>query len=187
MTKAIEPRTERLQLRQWSIKDREAFAEMNADPRVMRFFSSPLTREQSDALAERCQMFIEERGWGFWATELTETRQFIGFVGLHIPAADLPFSPCMEIGWRLAYPYWGKGYATEAAREPLRIGFKELHVPEILSFTAIENMRSRAVMERIGMEKQDLIFDHPEVPQGSPLRKHCLYKLTNEKWRKNDV
>jgi RimJ/RimL family protein N-acetyltransferase/uncharacterized protein (DUF1330 family) len=174
----IEPATPRLQLRQWRSSDRAPFAELNRDPRVMEFFPSPLTREQSDAMADRCEALIRERGWGFWAIELKASRSFIGFVGLHIPAAQLPFSPCTEVGWRLAFEHWGHGYATEAARAALHVGFELLALEEIVSFTTVANLRSRAVMERLGM-KESGFFEHPGVPVGSPLRNHCLYRVRN--------
>jgi RimJ/RimL family protein N-acetyltransferase len=179
MTELIEIETERLRLRQWQAADREPFAALNADPRVMEFFPSPLTRRDSDALADRCQSLIEERGWGFWAAELKNTRAFIGFVGLHTPAAELPFSPCVEIGWRLAFQHWGQGLATEAATQALRIGFDVLGLQEIVSFTALVNRRSRAVMERLGMRESGT-FEHPQAPKSSPLRQHCLYRLSAE-------
>lgn len=96
--------------------DRDPFAALNSDPRVMEFFPTPLTRAESDAMADRCESLIHECGWGFWAAELKTNGRFIGFVGLHTPSAQLPFSPCVEIGWRLAYEHWGKGLASEAAR-----------------------------------------------------------------------
>jgi putative phosphoesterase len=175
MPDLIEPSTARLLLRQWRSSDREPFAALNGDPRVMEFFPSILTRPESDALADRCEAFIAERGWGFWAVELKEDRRLMGFVGLHTPT-ELPFSPCTEIGWRLAVDYWGHGFATEAAREALRVGFEVLGLEEIVSFTAVGNRRSRAVMERLGMTDSGL-FEHPRVPVGSPLRAHCLYRL----------
>src|SRR6185295_1238612 len=108
---------------------------------------------------------------------------FIGFIGLQPPGAQLPCSPCVEIGWRLARAYWGKGYATEGARESLRAGFEQIGLEEIVSFTALHNRRSRAVMERIGMvEDAAGAFDHPSVPEGSPVRAHCLYRLGRERW-----
>src|SRR5687767_6508609 len=128
MAELIEFETERLRLRQWQANDREAFAALNADPKVTEYFPFPIDRTASDAMVDRCQSLIAERGWGFWAAELKQTAQFIGFVGLHIPAAELPFSPCVEIGWRLAFQYWGKGYATEAALGSLRIGFERLNL-----------------------------------------------------------
>jgi RimJ/RimL family protein N-acetyltransferase len=176
MTELIEPTTARLLLRQWRSSDRSPFAELNADPRVMEFFPSLLTREESDAMADRCEALINERGWGFWAVELKADRSFIGFVGLHIPAARLPFSPCTEVAWRLAFDYWGHGFATEAAQQALRIGFEVLKLEQIVSFTVVANRRSRAVMERLGM-KESGSFQHPSVPVGSPFREHCLYRL----------
>jgi RimJ/RimL family protein N-acetyltransferase len=176
MTELIEPTTARLVLRQWRSSDRSPFAALNADPRVMEFFPSPLTREQSDAMADRCESLIDERGWGLWAVELKADRSFIGFVGLHIPDARLPFAPCTEIGWRLAFDYWRHGFATEAAREALRVGFEVLALEEIVSFTVVANSRSRAVMERLGM-KESGSFEHPSLPVGHSLSEHCLYRL----------
>jgi len=182
MAETIEFETERLRLRQWITADREPFAALNAEPKVMEFFPAPLERAASDALASRCESLIAERGWGFWAAETKVTRQFIGFVGLHIPVAELPFSPCVEIGWRLASPYWGKGYATEAARAALQVGFELLGLPEIVSFASLHNRRSRAVMERLGMRETAEIFEHPHIPVGNSLCKHCLYRLSSEEW-----
>ena len=175
MPRLIEPATARLHLRQWRSSDREPFAQLNADPRVMEFFPSTLTREQSDALADRCESFINDHGWGLWAVELKTEDSFIGFVGLNIPAAQLPFSPCVEIGWRLAFDYWGHGFATEAAEKALRVGFEVIELREIVSFTAVINRRSRAVMERLRMT-QSAGFEHPNVPVGNALREHCLYR-----------
>ncbi len=172
--------TPRLRLRQWTAADRESFAALNADPEVMRHFPAPLTRAQSDAMAARIEALIAGRGWGFWAADSLEdgVPRFMGFVGLHTPAPDLPFSPCVEIGWRLARPFWGRGLATEAARLALRAGFEELDLEEIVSFTAVGNQRSRAVMRRLGMrECPHEAFDHPALPAGHPLRTHCLYRL----------
>lgn len=181
MTQLIELQTERLCLRQWRPADRAALAALSSDPRVMEYLSEPLTRAASDAMADRFQSLIAERGWGFWAAEHRATRELIGFVGLHTPALALPFAPCVEIGWRLAAPYWGKGLATEAAKEALRAGFETLELPEIVAFTALGNVRSRAVMQRLGMREAGT-FDHPHVPEGSPLRLHCLYRLQREQW-----
>jgi len=177
MTELIEFETERLRLRQWTPADRTPFAALNSDPRVMEFFHSRLTRAESDAMADRCQSLIEERGWGFWATETKATHEFIGFVGLHIPSAELPFSPCVEVGWRLAFQYWGKGFASEAAKGALRVAFQSLALPEVVSFTTIHNRRSRAVMERLGMQESG-IFEHPQVPESNALRLHCLYRIS---------
>ncbi len=176
MTEPMEFETQRILLRQWKPTDRAPFAALNSDPRVMEFFPAPLSRAESDMTADRCESLIHERGWGFWAAELKESGAFIGFVGLHIPSAQLPFFPCVEVGWRLAFQHWGKGFATEAARGALQIGFATLGFQEIVSFTAVGNRRSRAVMERLNMRESGT-FEHPLVPDGSSLRLHCLYRL----------
>lgn len=183
MNKPVELHTGRLRLRQWRLADRESFAALNADPRVMEYFPSILNREASDVMADRCESLISQQGWGFWALELIENSEFIGMAGLHIPSPDLPCSPCVEIGWRLAFTHWGKGYATEAARAALRFGFESLDLPEIVSFTTLGNHRSRAVMERIGMVDTGEIFQHPHVPEDSLLRPHRLYRMTQAQWR----
>jgi RimJ/RimL family protein N-acetyltransferase len=185
MAELIEIETERLRLRQWIESDREPFARLNADPRVMKFFPSILDRAASDAMIDRIQTKIIEKGWGFWAVESKQDSQFIGFVGLEIPKADLPFSPCVEIGWRLAFEHWGKGYATEAANAALKVGFDRFELPEIVSFTTIDNHRSSAVMERLGMSRDAKTFEHPNIPVGYSLREHCLYRLSREKWELN--
>ena len=179
MTAPIEFCTERVQMRQWRATDREPFAQLNADPRVMEFFPSTIDRQASDAAIDRWQQQIDERGWGLWAAELA-SNEFIGFVGLQVPTAPLPFAPCVEVGWRLAHAHWGKGYATEAARGALRVGFDRLGLREIVSFTAVGNMRSRAVMERLGMREDEATFEHPNIAEGSPLREHCLYRITRD-------
>lgn len=170
--------TARLHLRAWRDDDREPFAALNADPAVMRYFPATLSREASDRSIDTWQAEIERRGWGNWAVEIAQTGEFTGFVGLSVPRrAELPFMPCVEIGWRLASSYWGRGYATEAARAALRFGFETLDLAEIVSFTSVINRPSRAVMERIGMRDAGEDFDHPAVPQGSTLRRHCLYRI----------
>lgn len=180
----IEFETERLRLRQWRTKDREPFAALSADSRVMEFFPAPLDRVGSDAMADRCEGLIAERGWGFWATEIKRSGEFIGFVGLHVPISELPFSPCVEVGWRLAHAHWGRGFATEAAKGALRVGFEELGLSEIVSFTAVINTRSRNVMKRLGMVEETATFEHPAIPVGSRLREHCLYRFSRERWSK---
>ena len=185
MAELIELETDRLRLRQWIQSDRESFARLNADLRVMEFLPSILDRATSDAMIDCLQAKIAERGWGLWAVESKQDKQFIGFVGLEIPKADLPFTPCVEIGWRLAFEYWGKGYATEAAKAALKVGFDRLELPEIVSFTTIDNHRSSAVMERLGMTRDAKTFEHPSIPVGYSLREHCLYRLSREKWQSN--
>jgi len=172
----IEIGTPRLLLRAWRDSDRMPFHALNTDPRVMEFFPSVLSRDQSDAMAERCQHLIAEHGWGFWAVETRREQEFIGFIGLHPQPHALPFSPCVEIGWRLAHAHWGRGYAGEGALAALKTGFERLGFDEIVSFTALTNQRSRAVMERIGMRSIGT-FDHPALAAGHPLRRHCLYRI----------
>jgi RimJ/RimL family protein N-acetyltransferase len=193
MAELIEFETERLRLRQWIESDREPFARLNADPRVMEFLPSRLDRSTSDAMVDRLLTLIIDRGWGLWAVESKQDKQFIGYVGLHIPTAELPFSPCVEIGWRLAFEYWGKGYTTEAADAALKVGFvggafpwgNRLELPEIVSFTTINNHRSSAVMERLGMTRDTETFEHPSIPVGYLLCENCLYRLSREKWQSN--
>ncbi|WP_226643574.1 GNAT family N-acetyltransferase [Microbulbifer variabilis] len=184
MSELIQPITERLQLRQWREEDKPAFAAMNADPRVMEFFPAQLSRQESDAGVDRCSAHIEKYGWGFWALELRESGEFLGFVGIKNVTEDLPFAPAVEIGWRLAYPYWGKGYASEAARASLQVAFDILHLNEVVSFTPLQNIRSQRVMERLDMQRDSLVFEHPQVPSESPLLRHCLYRLPAKEWKK---
>lgn len=176
--------TERLRLRQWWPADRAPFAAMNADLEVMQFFPETMNEAQSQAMADHCEALIAERGWGFWALEQREQKRFLGFVGLNIPNVMLPFQPCVEIGWRLRRDAWGNGYATEAAAAVLEFGFDNLELEEIVAFTSVLNYRSQAVMERLGMARQEDTFDHPSVPEGMPIREHCLYRLSAGDWRR---
>ncbi len=162
-------------LRQWKDSDLVPFAAMNADSEVMRYFPSPLTREQSDALAQRQQELIENRGWGLWVVDVDG--MFAGFTGLAVPAFEAAFTPCVEIGWRLAREHWGRGIAHEAAQQALHHAFAELHLPEVLSFTARVNDRSRRLMERLGLVR-DVHGDflHPRIPEGHELSQHVLYR-----------
>lgn len=181
MSLSVEVETPRLVLRQWLAADRKPFAELNRDPRVAEYLL-PLTAQESDALADRLAAGIDEHGWGFWAVEAPGVASFIGFVGIKPLAPALPFAPGVEIGWRLAQPYWGRGYASEAAEAALRVGFEQVGLPEIVAFTATGNQRSRAVMDRLGMRADPDLFDHPAVPAGSPLRAHVLYRLSRDGW-----
>lgn len=168
--------TERLVLRQWRDSDLAPFAELNADPEVMRHFPAPMAREESDSFAQMVRQTIEGQGWGLWAVGVTGGRDYIGFVGLNTPRFEAPFMPAVEVGWRLARDHWGHGYATEAARAATAFGFDELNLDEIVSFTAPANERSRRVMGRLGMThdpRDD--FDHPRVP--ARLNPHVLYRL----------
>jgi RimJ/RimL family protein N-acetyltransferase len=173
-----ELKTDRLLLRRWVPADREPFAALNADPRVAEHLPASLSRQESDALAARIEAHFEEHGFGLWAVEVRGVAPFAGFTGLSNPAFQSHFTPCVEIGWRLAAPYWGNGYASEAARAALAFGFDRLGLGEIVSFTVPGNSRSRRVMQRIGMRhdpKDD--FDHPALPEGHPLRRHVLYRI----------
>jgi RimJ/RimL family protein N-acetyltransferase len=168
----------RIRLRQWRDDDRETFAAMNSDARVMEFFPSLLTRDQSDAMVHYLRKYIDQNGFGLWAVEVPGVAPFIGFTGLNAPRFDAHFTPCVEIGWRLAFDYWGRGYATEAARLALGHGFGTLALAEVVSFTSVANQRSRAVMERLGMRRDPADdFDHPALPEAHPLRRHVLYRL----------
>jgi RimJ/RimL family protein N-acetyltransferase len=173
-----ELRTERLLLRRWRPADLEPFAAMNADPQVMEHFPAPLSREESDAAAARIAAHFERHGFGLWAVEASSGAPFAGFIGLAIPRFEAHFTPCVEIGWRLAADHWGRGYATEGARAALAFGFESLRLEEIVSYTVPANLRSRRVMEKLGMThdpSED--FDHPLLPEGHPLRRHVLYRM----------
>jgi ribosomal-protein-alanine N-acetyltransferase len=171
--------TSRLLLRRWQGADRLPFQRINADARVMEFFPEPLTADASDALFDRAQAHFNRHGFGPFAVELIETNAFIGFIGLSVPAFDAHFMPAVEIGWRLAFEHWGKGLATEGARAALGFGFNDLGLEQVISFTVPANLRSRSVMEKIGMThdpRDD--FDHPGLPEGNPLRRHVLYRIS---------
>ncbi len=174
-------RTERLILRQWQDEDLYPFSQMCRDKDVMEFFPKLLTEEESYSMGRKIKSLIAERGWGFWAIEIPGQRKFVGFVGLHIPKESMPFSPCVEIGWRLAKQYWGMGYATEAASESLRYAFTHLGLKEVVSFTTVRNIRSQAVMEKIGMSYASK-FEHPDLEPSDPLCEHVLYKINREHW-----
>jgi ribosomal-protein-alanine N-acetyltransferase len=175
--------TERLILRRWRESDREAFAHLNADPEVMRYFLRPLSRAESDAFMERVEAAFEVRGYGLWAVERCEDGAFLGLTGLAYQSFESHFTPCVEVGWRLARFAWGHGYATEAAREALRFGFEEATLDEIVSFTSKGNAASMRVMERIGMHRDASDdFDYPNVPIDHPLRPHVLYRLKSQEF-----
>jgi RimJ/RimL family protein N-acetyltransferase len=175
-----ELRTPRLVLREWREADLEPFAAMNADPRVMEFFPAPLTRAESDRLVrERIVPHFARRGYGLWAVEVPGVTAFAGFVGLLEQTFPAWFTPCVEVGWRLDARHWGRGYATEGARAAVAYGFEVAGLDEIVSMTAMANVRSIAVMRRLGMAPAGE-FEHPNVPAGHPLRAHVLYRLRND-------
>lgn len=170
--------TPRLRLRPWRPEDLPQFAAMNADPRVMEYFPRVLTSEESERQAAAIAEHVEKHGFGFWAVEVIGVADFAGFVGISTPTFEAHFTPCVEIGWRLAFEHWGHGYATEAARAALDCGFRRFGLEEIVAFTVPANRRSIRVMERLGMTRSPAEdFDHPRLPAGHPLRPHILYRL----------
>lgn len=176
-------RTERLVLRRWRDRDLDPLAAMNADPEVMEHFPSTLTREQSAAVIDRIEAHFDEHGFGLWVVEVPGVTPFAGWVGLLRPRFEAPFTPCVEVGWRLARDAWGHGYAIEAARAAVTYGFEEVGLEEIVSFTVPQNTRSRAVMERLGMTHDPADdFDHPLVAPGTPWHRHVLYRLPRAAW-----
>jgi ribosomal-protein-alanine N-acetyltransferase len=172
-------RTERLLMRRWRESDRERFAALNADPRVMEHFPATLDRAASDAFVERIEAGFQAHGFGLWALERLDTGEFIGFTGLSVARFQAHFTPAVEVGWRLCRQAWGHGFATEAARQALTAGFEEFGLEEIVSFTATGNAASRAVMHRLGMSRNPAEdFEHPALPPGHPLRCHVLYRIS---------
>jgi len=173
-----ELRTDRLLLRRWREADHAPFAALNADPRVMEHFPALLSPAETAERIGRIEAHFQQHGFGLWAVEIKGTTPFAGFVGLSIPQFAAPFMPCVEIGWRLAADYWGRGYATEGARAAVAFGFGELNLDEIVSFTVPANVRSRRVMEKLGMTHDPAEdFEHPLLPAGHALRRHVLYRL----------
>jgi RimJ/RimL family protein N-acetyltransferase len=183
MTTAVTLSSVRVRLRPWRDEDREAFAALNSDPRVMEFFASPLSRLESDAMVEGIQKHFNHYGFGLWALEVPNVAPFIGFTGLAVKKFAAPFTPCVEVGWRLAFEHWGCGYATEAARLALGYAFGMLALAEVVSYTSVTNRRSRAVMERLGMRRDPAEdFDHPALPEGHPFQRHVLYRLNSDSY-----
>ena len=169
--------TERLLLRAWRPEDLAPFAALNADPRVMLYFPSLLTQAESVAMIGRVHDHFQRHGFGPFAVEILATGEFAGFIGLSIPAFEAHFTPCVEIGWRLAPAFWNQGLATEGALAVLRYGFESLGLTEIVSFTTAANMASRRVMENIGMTRDPGDdFDHPSIAENHTLRRHVLYR-----------
>jgi RimJ/RimL family protein N-acetyltransferase len=180
----FERRTQRLVLRPFRESDRDSFARLNADPSVMQYFPSPLTRDRSDALIDGVQEQFATRGFGPWALELPHIEGCIGAAGLDVPSFDSHFTPCVEILWRLAPEHWGQGYAQEAVRAALHTAFVHLELDQVVAFTTTDNQRSRRVMARLGMQREPGDdFEHPLLPPGHPLRRHVLYRLDAPAWR----
>ena len=176
--------TARLRLRQWREEDLAPFAALNADPQVMEFFPKVLTRAESDVVAGRIRDHFARHGFGLWAVEAPGVVDFMGFVGLAVPSFEAHFTPCVEIGWRLAREHWGHGYATEAATAALAFGFVDRALEEIVAFTVPANIPSRRVMGRLGMRRSPADdFEHPAIAEGHPLRSHVLYRLRRADWK----
>ncbi len=177
--------TGRLILRQWRPSDLSAWAALNADPEVRRFWPSTLTAQESDTQAQRFQGHIEQHGFGFWAMEAVKDSSFVGMTGIKHVGFSAPFTPAVEIGWRLAREHWGKGYATEAAKASLRDGFGRLGLSEIVAFAALGNAAAFCVMERIGMKRIiDGDFTIPELGKG-PLARSALYRIKRQNANSN--
>jgi len=177
-TASAELRTDRLRLRRWVAADLAPFAAMNADPQVTQFLRMSASRAESDALAAAIEAHFDLHGFGLWAVEVVGVAPFAGFVGLAVPRFEAHFTPCVEVGWRLAAEHWGHGYATEGARAALAFGFQTIGLDEIVSFTVPANLRSQRVMERIGMSHDPADdFDHPRLPEGHAHRRHVLYRI----------
>lgn len=170
--------TARLVLRRFDAGDHDAMAALNADPVVMEHLPGVMTREATVEGLARIDAHFAAHGFGLWAVEVRGGPRCVGFVGLMRPSFTAPFTPCVEIGWRLAREAWGHGYATEAAHAALAAGFMQLGLAEIVSFTVPANVRSRRVMEKLGLQ-HDVAgdFDHPRLPDGHPLRRHVLYRI----------
>lgn len=177
--------TERLVLRQWCDQDLDPFTRLNSDPRVMEFFPATWTQEESKTSLLSARNHIDKHGWGKWAVSLRETDEFIGRIGLEAVDFQAPFPQNIELGYRIAYKHWGKGYASEGAKAALEYGFQNLNLEEIVAFTSVQNHRSQLVMKRIGMHydsKND--FDHPKLPKGHRLSRNVLYRLNKVDWEK---
>nr|WP_174507310.1 GNAT family N-acetyltransferase [Acinetobacter sp. Marseille-Q1620] len=170
-------KTDRLILRQWKESDYLPFIKMGLDPEVMKYFPNLLTKDESLRIIEIVKEIIDRKQWGIFAVELKENHEFIGFIGLHDQPVQFDFSPCVEIAWRLAKEYWGKGYATEGAKAVLEYAFNTLHLDKVVSFTASINKPSESVMKKIGMTKVKE-FNHPEFSSAPDLEKHVLYEIS---------
>jgi RimJ/RimL family protein N-acetyltransferase len=180
---APELTTERLLLRRWKDSDLAPFAELNADPQVMQHIRDPISREESDFFAARIEEHLETDEYGLWAVEVRETGAFVGFTGLALQTFEAPFNPSVEVGWRLAREAWGHGYATEAARASLEFAFEVLELDEVVSITTTSNVRSMAVMQRLGMTRDPADdFEQQHKPVGDPLRPAVLHRLSRQRW-----
>lgn len=180
----LELRTPRVLLRQWKDSDSDAWAAMNADPQVRRYFPGVLNRTEAQGEADRIRAAIAQRGWGMWALEIPGVHPFAGFVGLNLPGFEAPWMPAVEVGWRLAANTWHQGYASEGARAALDFAFTQLDLPQVVAMSVPTNAPSHAVMQRIGMLRDTAgDFDHPRVPNDSPLKRHLLHRISQAQWQ----
>ncbi|SFL92682.1 GNAT family N-acetyltransferase [Variovorax sp. OV329] len=179
-----ELKTTRLLLRDWRPEDEAPYAALNADPEVMRYLLGPIDREKSDAQIGSFREHFEREGFGRWAVEVPGVAPFIGTVGITRMPYSTPFTPAVEVSWRLARAHWRQGLACEAAQAALAFGFEQAGLAEIVSITVPANLRSQAVMQRLGMTR-DVAgdFDHPNVPVGHALQRHVLYRMSKQAWR----
>ncbi|RMX21014.1 N-acetyltransferase [Legionella jordanis] len=176
--------TTRILIREWQDSDSLAFITMNADARVMEHFPALLSPEETVAMISRIKAHITRYGYGLWAAELRETGEFMGFIGLNVPTFQSHFTPCVEIGWRLACAFWGRGLATEGAKAILDYGFEQFNLPEIVSFTSVTNLRSQRVMQKIGLHRCETDdFKHPALDAHHRLSEHVLYRLSQHQWQ----
>ena len=184
MHNIIELETRHLLLRQWKSEDYTLYAELTSNQDVMKFFPHILTKEQSNTAAKKFENLITSRGWGFWAVENKESNKFLGYAGLHVPATKFPFSPCIEIAWRVEDKYWRNGYVLEAGKEILRCSFEDLGLEEIVYFTSVLNHQAEVLMEELGMKNKEENFKHPSMPSGHDIEEHKLYRITKKEWIK---
>ena len=181
MAKHVDIETQRLLLRRWQVSDIEPFICMNEDPVVMRYFPAALNADETKSFYDSIEQEFSKYGYGLYAAEEKNSECFMGFIGFHWSRFDMDFCPCIEIGWRLDKRYWGKGCATEGAKACLKHGFENLGFDEVVSFTAVENIASQRVMQKIGL-RFERYFDHPKVPEGHPLRPHVLYRINKSNY-----
>lgn len=178
--------TDRIVLRPWTERDRQPFAELSADPAVMEHLLPMNSREATDGWIDRRMAHLAEHGFSFWALEAKASGAFLGAVGLLKVSYDAHFAPAVEVGWRVSRPFWGQGYATEAAAASIKFGFENFGLSEVVANTVAQNTSSRRVMEKLGMSHNaDDDFDHPLIPEGHPLRAQVLYRLPRDRWAAN--
>ncbi|NLY44575.1 MAG: GNAT family N-acetyltransferase [Tissierella sp.] len=169
----------------WNESDRALLAKMNANKEVMKYFPKTLDSKETDNFLNRVQSHFKENGFGLWAVEIKDTKEFIGFIGLLNATFEADFTPCTEIGWRLDNRYWNNGYTTEGAKACLEYGFDELNIDTIYSFTAEINKPSENVMKKIGLRRVGE-FQHPNVEDSSPLKSHVLYRINKKEFREEE-